>query len=296
MPERYQHKHRALGSDVIFTLVVQQNRDYADQLFAQLLELTSAFEEQFSRFLPDSELTKFNKQAGQSVAVTPAFRKLLMVTKSFSEKTDGLYNPFVLPALQNAGYLGSWPNSDKQRPGTNFAKRHLVTIEQLEFRDNWAKIPADSALDFGGIGKGYLLDELAEFLASKKVVGYWLSLGGDIICAGYDVEGQLWRVTIQHAIKLAEGVGEITNATGRKLAIATSGVTKRQGLKDGQPWHHIIDPRSGRPAQSRILTATVTANSATEADIYAKCIVIEDQQLAEQYKSNGFIEDFWLQT
>jgi FAD:protein FMN transferase len=162
-----------------------------------------------------------------------------------------------------------------------------------------ASIPTGTALDFGGIGKGYLLDELAEFLDPKlttaQLVGYWLSLGGDIICAGHDLDSQPWQVAIQSALELAKNVDIIKNEAGRKLAIATSGVTKRQGLKDGQAWHHIINPRTSKPADTNILTATVTADEAVAADVYAKCVVIAGAEQAKKYQAQGVIQSFLTQ-
>jgi FAD:protein FMN transferase len=129
-------------------------------------------------------------------------------------------------------------------------------------------------LDFGGIGKGYLLDNLSKMISSRHVAGYWLSLGGDIICSGHDVDGQPWRVGVQNATESTENIQYIENRHGDMLAIATSGTTKRKGIRNGTKWHHIIDPRSGLPAETDILTVTATAKSAVIGDVYAKVAVI----------------------
>ena len=293
---RFQQQHHALGSEVFLTLVTEKDEASANRLFDRLLKHITTFERQFSRFLPDSELTRFNQQSGRRTAVSPSFARLLRAAKSLAEQTDGLYNPFVLPALQRAGYLGSWPKPEADLAATNFTARKLVTVSELDIGDSWAKIPETAALDFGGIGKGYLLDELAKMLDTQKLTGYWLSLGGDIICSGHDLDNRQWQVTVQSAVELDKNVQTIANQQGHKLAIATSGVTKRQGIKNGQAWHHIIDPRTGQPADTNILTVTVTAEKAANADVYAKCIVIAGAEQAEKYKTAGVIKLFLLQT
>ncbi len=294
--ERYQQQYRALGSDAVLTLVTEGGAAYAERLFDRLRQHIEAFEQQFSRFLPESELTQFNQKAGAKTTVSNSFRKLLSTTKNLAVETDGLYNPFILPALQQAGYLGSWPQPEAGRAATDFSERTVVPPEELRIGDSWARMPEGSALDFGGIGKGYLLDELADLLDGENLGGYWLSLGGDINCAGHDIEDQIWRVAVQSALEPDKSIDTITNPDGRKLAIATSGVTKRQGVKAGKHWHHLIDPRTGEPADTTILTATVTAEQAVIADVYAKCIVIAGVEQAEQYQADHRIQSFLIQT
>lgn len=293
--QRYQRQYPALGSTAVMTLVTDKPAAYAEKLLTAIEERTAAFERQFSRFLNNSELTKFNKNAGKKTTVSSSFLALLRQSKKLSEATNGLYNPFILPTLQEAGYLHSWTHPHTTQPGVNFTDRQLVDAQQLLLGDTWAKIPPYSALDFGGIGKGYLLDELHTILSQEELTGYWLSLGGDILCAGHDVDKQDWDIAIQHATNPGKIVGHVMSNNGHVLAVATSGVTKRKGVKKGTAWHHIIDPRTNRPSRSNILTATVTAEKGVLADVYAKCIVIEGPEQAELYQQQGHIQTFILQ-
>lgn len=268
--QRLQQARHVLGSTGYITLVSSEETQL-ERVFAKLWYMVAAFEQRFSRFLPESELTSFNQAAGEWVPVSKAFHDLLVAARTMAERTTGLYNPFVLPALQRAGYEGSWPKPEVADPHTSYKDRVVVSIDKLEIRDREARIPAQSALDFGGIGKGYLLDQLTQVLDAEPLTGYWVSLGGDIICSGTDIDNVPWRIGVQHD---DEVVTTIENG-GKKLAIATSGITKRKGRNEsGEPWHHLIDPRTGKPAATDILTATVTAAHATEADIAAKCFVL----------------------
>lgn len=275
---RFQQKGHALGSDVVLTLIVKKENE-AEVVFRLLWSKINQFEKRFSRFLPDSELTMVNQASGKQVSVSKQFIDLAKVSLKLSKQTKGLYNPFVLPALQDAGYVGSWPNVNNVTVGLDYSNRDLFTsATSLKVNANSVKIPANSALDFGGIGKGYLLDQLAEFLDDRKINNYWLSLGGDIICSGYNLEEQPWQIGVSKADNPEELVSHIKNGIGYHLAIATSGVTKRKGHN----WHHIIDPRTGKSASTNILTATVSSHSATEADVLAKCLVIAGPSLASK--------------
>lgn len=292
---RYQQQYRAFSSEIVITIVTDKSKAYVDCIFGLLHSRISKFEKQFSRFLLDSELTQFNLRAGNKTLVSTLFLKLLNKSKELSEETNGIYNPFVLPALQQVGYIGSWPKMQDKIIGIDFTNRQMVTFDNLVIGDTWAQIPKNTALDFGGIGKGFILDELSERLDEETLNGYWLSLGGDIICNGYDVKGEDWQVAIQHAIYPSKKTGLISNLHGGKIAIATSGVLKRQGIKNDKRWHHIIDPRTKQPAKTDLLTATVTANSGVSADIYAKCIIVTGVDQAEKYKNSGAILYFLVQ-
>lgn len=278
--QRIQQTKHALGSTAYLTIVLEDNAS-PTEVFSSSWQEIDGFERQFSRFLTDSELSKFNLQAGSRQTVSQAFLRLLTSAKKMGELTDGLYNPLILPSLQRAGYKGSWPRPEIAVAKLDFEARNNAQWSEIEMGDNWAFIPENTALDFGGIGKGYLLDQLARNLKKMGVDNYWLSLGGDILCAGYDVNGDPWRVAIQHAKIEGRSVAAVKNA-GKKLAVATSGITKRQGFSENGAWHHIIDPRSGKPAVTDLLTSSVCTDKATLADVAAKCLVIVGSHAAGQ--------------
>jgi len=280
---RFQQTRHALGSTAYLTIVLEDN-DSPAEIFGVLWRQINAFEKQFSRFLVDSELSKFNAAAGNQQPISSAFRALLMTAKNNAESSGGLYNPCILPALQRAGYKGSWPQPHKAADKLVYEKRVVAKWQDIQIGDIWAMIPANTALDFGGIGKGYLLDKLAETLHTRQVINYWLSLGGDILCSGHDVTGDSWRIRIQNARTENTFVASVKNDEDR-LATATSGITKRQGISETGPWHHIIDPRTGAPARTDILTATVCTNNATIADVAAKCLIIAGSDSAESVLS-----------
>ena len=293
--ERYQQHFHALGSEVLLTIVSESNKEDVQDLFTRLRSHITVFEKQFSRFLPDSELTAFNQSAGERTNISRSFNKLLIAAQDLAEKTNGIYNPFILPALQKAGYQGSWPHPEQFQSATDYTSSNVVPIHELIINDTWAKIPLHTALDFGGIGKGYLLDELAHILEGENMTGFWFSLGGDIICGGHDLDGQDWKVAVGGATDTSDLLATLTNPGGKQLAIATSGITKRQGHKRGKPWHHLIDPRTGQSAETDILTATASSDHAVIADVFAKCIVIGGIELAEQYRSENIIQSYVIQ-
>jgi len=269
----YQEELFALNSNIILSLVTD-NSQKPDTLFNQMIEVINIFENQFSRFKTDSELIKVNHKAGQKTVVSNELIDILIESKRLGELSEGLFNPFILPNLQQAGYLGSWPNTKNADPKINFSNSRITDIKNLEIGSNWIKIPANTALDLGGIGKGFLLDKLSNFLINNQCHDYWISIGGDIIVNGQDEFGHDWSIEVANALNTQSVIGSILN-NQQLLAVATSGITKRHGNYKYKKWNHLIDPRSGLSINNNILTCTVSASRAIDSDVAAKTILIE---------------------
>ncbi len=271
-------KH-ALGGPASIHLISEKNETELEALLGTLWREIFYFEKKFSRFLPSSELTRFNKKAGTKVPISPAMHDVLSAAKHYADVTNDLYNPFILPALQRAGYKNSAADGYTADPAPDYTDRHVVKSVELQIGKNWALIPHGSAIDLGGMGKGYLLDRLTQLLKAESLHGYWVELSGDIITYGYDETNSPIAVGIQNARDITQSRTDVhAVGTGGTMAVATSGTFKRDAHDSSQFTHHIIDPRSGSPAQTDVLLATVCAPSALAADIAASCAVIEGTQ------------------
>ena len=268
---QYQQQRHVLGSQADITIIAS-DQSKADAVFGALWERMEQFGAQFSRFDAASELSKFNARAGEWTAITPEFHDLLHACKHYSLLTAGVFNPFVLPALQRAGYTGSWPDLQASGdPTVDFRERQIAEAERIELSGDAARIPVTSALDLGGIGKGYALDLLATLFTLHSIDSYCASLGGDVICRGLDTAGNPWRIGIADPLGNKRVVGVISNHGGTPLVVASSTVVKRRGSE----WHHLIDPRTGEPSTSDILMATVVTTSGCAADVFAKTLIID---------------------
>lgn len=271
---KYNQTNLALGSDVALTLVSDKPVEEINKIFANLWHYIYNFERSFSRFIPKSELSLFNRSAGVQTKITPEFKDLLTAAKAISDKTGNVYNPFILPVLQQIGYKRSAVPGYEHDAVDDYSRRRVGSIEELQIGRDWAEIPSDTAIDMGGCGKGYLADKLARLLIDNGVVNYRLSLGGDILTSGLDEIGDKWRIGIQDAKNLDDEIQRTIECPATIFAVATSGTFRREGYIADGDWHHIIDPITRKPAVTDIQLATVCASTALLADVLASCAII----------------------
>jgi thiamine biosynthesis lipoprotein len=290
----YSQTKLALGSDVTLEFVANFLSPHAESVFVGLWRQVYSFERQFSRFLPASELSMFNRAAGLKTPINPEFKALLLSAQTIGQKTNGLYNPFILPALQRAGYKQSAVPGYEADAVDDYSRKAVVTIDKLVVGKDWASIPHGTAIDVGGCGKGYLADQLRQALDSPGIKGYRLSLGGDIATAGQDQAGKNWLINIQDASSLAGESDWVIDCPPTDFAVATSGTFRRKN-QSGTSWHHIIDPIILKPAITDVRLATVCAKTALEADVLASCAVLLGSQKAPAFLKRHGVKAALLQ-
>ena len=230
-------------------------------------------ERRFSRFLPDSEVSRLNRSAGGWRPASLDLIDMLVQSMAFHRETGGLFDPSVLPDLKRAGYDRSMDEIREHGasgPPTPFQTRgHLREIE-IDAESGWIRLPAGVEIDLGGIGKGWIVEKAAALL-SQTTNACAVSAGGDILFRGYPGEGTLWQVRIEDPWDPAREVARLEVGPG---AIATSSVVKRSWVQSGVRRHHLIDPRTGEPTQGDWASVTVLAPEITTAEVYAKALLI----------------------
>jgi FAD:protein FMN transferase len=140
----------------------------------------------------------------------------------------------------------------------------------IDYAASTLTVPANSAIDLGGIGKGFAADILAEDLIDAGAVGALVNIGGDLVALGRPCDDDSWYLGIEDPRDPPAHIALLRLKCG---AIATSGTTIRKWLRpDGSAAHHLIDPTSSQPSDSGIVTATVIAADAATAEVYATAI------------------------
>ncbi len=240
----------------------------AETLLEEAFAMMRQFEARYSRFKTDNELHRFNESAGG--VVSPELFDLLSQAQKFYLSTSGLFDPSILPALEHIGYT-STPSLKAPANKSSFSQVHLdhATLTVTK--------PRDLFIDLGGIGKGYIVDRVADFL-SLHFEHFLIDAGGDIFAKGSNIkEGYpYWAIDVEHP----DPQQEMTTLLLHDMAVATSGRTRRHWKQGQAEKHHLIDPRTQDSAVPDYQSVTVIAKSTTEADILAKTLFIAGKNQA----------------
>jgi thiamine biosynthesis lipoprotein len=241
-------------------------------------ELVDDLERRWSRFLPGSEVSRLNRQAGSWTSVGADTIELVDRAVEAWTATDGRYDPTVLGDVIRAGYDRSFehvvdrpdsPSSDLACDAGHIAVDH----EQQAIR-----LPIGVGFDPGGIGKGLAADLVARRISDEGAAGVLVNVGGDLRAQGVGPDGDDWTVEVDPA---ATGLPVATVAIGHG-ALATSTVLRRRWRIDGRPRHHVIDPATGDPTDSGVVASSVLAREGWQAEVLAKATIVAgiDQGLA----------------
>ncbi len=220
-------------------------------------KLFDHLEQRFSRFLDDSELAAINRSTTAEVRVSPLMARLLADASALQRRTDGLVDPAVGAAVSSWGY-------DRTFAAVRDLDRAPVPrpTGTWEIRGRQLRRTPGTVLDLGGIAKGWAADEAVE--SGRALV---VSAGGDVRSAlptaRVDIRGP-WDDTCA-TIRLGRG------------GLATSSVSRRRWRAGATAAHHLIDPTTGRPAESPILSATARCRTAVESEAAAKAVLLHGE-------------------
>lgn len=279
------HAFRAMGTDV--TLIADGSTDpRALRRAARSVELVFAREEQrFSRFRPDTELMRVNARAGRWTRVSAGFSTLLGFALEAAAGTCGLFDPTVLPALIAAGYDRDFDEVIAGARGALHPPEPCGRWPEIELDGDLLRLPSGVALDFGGVAKGWTVDQAAQTAISVA------SLPWAVVNAGGDlrIAGRLPAAGIEVGVEDPENrEDEATRVTLVAGALATSSVTTRSW---GPGLHHLIDPRTALPADTGVLQATVWAETCAEAEIRSKQALLEGLPALQRFSAVLVMED-----
>jgi thiamine biosynthesis lipoprotein len=230
------------------------------------------WEQCLSRFREDSELNRLNGSGGVETPVSYTLYSVFQSAREAERRSCGLVTPAVLDALLEAGYDRSF---DDLRPTRSYGSQPAPVLQntfksvKLNASIPSLQLPVGLRLDFGGIAKGWAAHQAMQRL---KVYGPALvDAGGDIAISGLQEDGQPWPVGVADPHHPDSDLEVLK--LGR-CGVATSGRDYRRWKQDGKWKHHLIDPRTGLPAETDVLSSTVIAPTVMEAEMAAKIVLI----------------------
>ena len=245
------------------------NSNYSNEI----VDIFKEIDMSMSTYKKTSIISRVNNN--NSVQLDDHFKNVFSFSKKIYEITGGRFDPSI-GLLVN--YWGFGPEKfipdSKINPNDQFTYLLSKTgFNRFEIIDNKLSRPMDSYIDFNAIAKGYAVDEVAKFLKNKQIDNFLVEIGGEINSSGINIDkNKPWLV----AIDMPRFDGDRSNYSSLELnniSLASSGTYRKFKIDSmGNRYAHIINPLTGYPTKTNILSVTVKALSCVEADAYATAI------------------------
>lgn len=233
-----------------------------------------------------SDIYKVNHSSGMPVAINRETAEVLSFALDMAEQTNGALDPTVSPLITAWGFI----SGEYSIPAEDEVKNLLPYIDyrKVILEENSVTLPDGMQLDLGAVGKGYTGDILSELLQEHGVTSALLDIGGNIQMIGRKPDGSRWRLGIQNPF----GEGSLGVLESEDGAVVTSGNYERYFVgEDGKVYGHIIDPKTGNPAESGLASASIIAKEGGRCDALSTAVYVMGLEKATEYwKENGGFE------
>jgi len=259
------------------------DRDYLEQVAGVVLDEVESLDRKLSCFSPTSEVSYLNSEAGRRpIIVSPDLFEILRLARRVWKETEGAFDVTAGPLIalwREAERIGVEPTKDVLDKVLHQIGMQHVLIDEIS---NSVRFDIDGiGINLGAIGKGYAVKRAAEILREYNIKSALISAGGSTIYGLADECGQAgWRVGVRHPSKFEERIAEVTL---RSRAISTSGGPMQRDPAVKERFEHIIDPRTGLPANGGLVSASVVAEDAALSDALATAFYMLGMRFAESY-------------
>lgn len=263
----------ALGTRWRAEIVLREAPDAVPvgRLGARVEAVLERIDRGMSTWRADAEIERFNRGGDDVVALSAEVRRVVSAALDLARESGGAFDPTVGPLVALWGF-GAHAASHEPEEGELARVRSRVGWRKLRWDEGGRlrrRVPGVE-LDLSAIAKGYAVDAVVAELGAARPSGLLVEIGGEVRATGTGPGGRPWRVGIQHPG--TEGLEEAVELHG--VALATSGDYRQQRLVDGRWITHVIDPRTGRPVDRGVASASVIAPACLEADAVATVLMV----------------------
>lgn len=224
-------------------------------------DLIRELDRSFNVHSEGSEIFALNRD--KNANLSPFAVELLNAAVSYSRTTDGAFDPTVFPVVEQ------WKEAADAVPVPELKS---VGFENIVITGQVAKLENGASLDLGGIAKGFAAQKSIELLQQAGVETALLSLGGNVQTLGAKPDGSKWAVGIADPDAPSEHAA-VVEFEG-SMALVTSGGYQRYYDIGAERYHHIIDPKTGFPAENKLASVTILAKNGTMADAYSTALFV----------------------
>ncbi|MEP2718525.1 FAD:protein FMN transferase [Pseudophaeobacter sp.] len=252
-----------------------------DELQAAVTAELAKVNSQMSNWDPTSEISQFNKSPSTDpVEISPELASVMAAADEIHAKSEGLFDVTLGPLIEIWGFGARTAESPVPADAAISAALEMVGQAKIltlsaDPRTLKKDLP-ETSVYLAAIAKGYGVDQVATVLAEAGISDYMVEIGGDLVTAGLNPNGEAWRIGIERPDAASQTIEEIVDVSG--LGMATSGDYRNYFEQDGIRYSHIIDGTTGRPITHGTASVTVLAADAMMADGWATALLALGQE------------------
>lgn len=266
-------------------ITVTSYGDYAGKANRLAQEKIETLEALWSVNDEGSEIYRANHSGGKPVELSRETAEIVSFALQMAEETEGALEPTIYPVLTAWGFT----EEENRIPSAGELKQLLqkVGYDKVKLKGNELRLKEGTQLDLGAVGKGYAGDEVIRILKQEGITSALLDIGGNIQAVGSKPDGSDWRLGLRNPFGEDNlGVIEISD-----VAVVTSGSYERYFIgEDGKQYGHILNPATGRPAESGLASVTVIGKEGKLCDALSTSLYVMGLDKAIEYwrQHSGF--------
>ncbi len=231
---------------------------------------------QMSTYLPDSELSTFNRmQSTDWQVVSPPLFTVLKQAQLIAQSTEGAFDVTVGPLVNLWGF-GPDPMSFNAPAEDGIAlQMQKIGFQKLELDLAEYKIRKQQEslyVDLSAIAKGYAVDEIGLLLEQYGIKDYMVEIGGELRLRGHNINKQAWRIAVEKPAEGSRVIQKVLPLTD--ISLATSGDYRNYFEHEGVRFSHTIDPRTGKPISHKLASVTILSDTTMKADAWATALMV----------------------
>lgn len=260
--------------DSVIALTIYDSKD--QEILNECKSICHKYDAMFSATNPDSEISKINQAGGNPVEVSSETATVIKKGLYYGKLSNGAFDITV-------GKVSSLWNFTAENPSIPDAAAIADAVEHVDYKkvlvsgNTVTMQDPEAAIDLGAIAKGYIADQLKEYLEKEGVRHANINLGGNVQTIGGKPDGSAFNIGIQEPF--SETGIPITSVKIKDQSIVTSGTYQRYFEKDGTIYHHILDPKTGYPCQNGLSSVTIITDSSLTADaLSTTCFVLGPEE------------------
>ncbi len=252
-----------------FDTVIQISARTSSKVMQQLSDRCEYFESKFSRTIEGTDIWNINHASGSPVEVAPETARCISAALEYSKASGGLFDITIGAVSSLWDFVGGVKPDDA---AIQEAIKHVdYRCVQVDGTTVTLGDPA-AMLDLGGIAKGFITDDLVSILRDAGCESAMLSLGGNVYVLGESFRGDDWNVGVQDPNGATDDV--IASVAAQNKSVVTSGLYERSFTQDGVLYYHILDPKTGYPAQTDLASASIMSEASTDGDAYSTILFL----------------------